>query len=223
MVIKRGGFIFIARSQAQRSEETKQAILAAAATLFSERGYDSVTMREIAKTAGCSHTTIYIYFNDKETLLHALSIPPLSVLSEKMQDVLDDQDILPKERVIQLSALFITFCLQHRNMHALFFGANAERVDLIESAIPLTELRNHLFRMLETAIQQNFSLNNGDERILTFTRIYYYMLHGIVGTYVYSKESMEELYERLERTFNLAFETLLLGFDEKIKEGKSGS
>ena len=212
----------MARSQAQRSEETKQAILAAAATLFSERGYDSVTMREIAKTAGCSHTTIYIYFKDKEALLHALSVPPLSELQGKMQDVLDQQDILPKERVIQLSRLFITFCLQHRNMHTLFFGANAERVDLDESAIPLTELRNHLFRMLETAIQQNFSLNNGDERVLTFTRIYYYMLHGIVGTYVYSKESMEELHERLESTFNSAFETLLLGFAEKLREGESG-
>ena len=200
----------MARSQAQRSEKTKQAILAAAA------------MREIAKTAECSHTTIYIYFKDKEALLHALSVPPLSELQGKMQDVLDQQDILPKERVIQLSRLFITFCLQHRNMHTLFFGANAERVDLDESAIPLTELRNHLFRMLETAIQQNFSLNNGDERVLTFTRIYYYMLHGIVGTYVYSKESMEELHERLESTFNSAFETLLLGFAEKLREGESG-
>lgn len=212
----------MSRSQAQRSEKTKQAILAAAASLFSERGYDSVTMRQIAKAAGCSHTTIYIYFKDKEALLHELSVPPLSELKGKMQDVLDQKDLLPKQRVIQLSSLFITFCLQHRNMHTLFFGTNAERVDLEESAIPLTEIRNHLFRMLQTAIQQTFSLDNGDEKILTFTRIYYYMLHGIIGTYVQSKESMEELQERLEETFNSAFETLLLGFAEKLREGKSG-
>lgn len=210
----------MSRSQAQRSEKTKQAILAAAASLFSERGYGSVTMRQIAKAAGCSHTTIYIYFKDKEALLHELSVPPLSELKGKMQDVLDQQDVLPKQRVIQLSSLFITFCLQHRNMHTLFFGTYAERVDLDNSAIPLTELRNHLFRMLQTAIQQTFSLDNGDEKILTFTRIYYYMLHGIIGTYVQSEESMEELHERLEEAFHCAFETLLLGFAEKLREGK---
>ncbi|WP_211749753.1 TetR/AcrR family transcriptional regulator [Paenibacillus sp. Marseille-Q4541] len=211
------------RSQAKRSEETKQAILAAAATLFSERGYETVTMREIAKTAGCSHTTIYIYFKDKEALLHELSIPPLSELQVTMKNVLNNQAILPKEKVIQLSSLFITFCLQHRNMFTLFFGANAERVDIEQSAIPLTELRNDLFRILQKAIQQNFSLHEEDERVLAFTRIYYYMLHGIIGTYVHSKESMEELHRRLEATFNVAFETLLLGFAEKLREGTNES
>lgn len=61
--------------QEQRSEETKRSILAAAGLLFASRGYDSVTMREIAKEAGCSHTTIYIYFKDKEALLQQLSLP----------------------------------------------------------------------------------------------------------------------------------------------------
>ncbi len=60
-----------------RSEETKRMILKAAGKLFSEKGYDAVTMREIAKEAGCSHTTIYLYFKDKETLLHQLSMPTL--------------------------------------------------------------------------------------------------------------------------------------------------
>ena len=62
-----------------RSEETKRMILKAAGKLFSEKGYDAVTMREIAKEAGCSHTTIYLYFNDKETLLHQLSMPTLKL------------------------------------------------------------------------------------------------------------------------------------------------
>lgn len=210
----------MARSQTKRSEETKRAILMAAAELFSKQGYDSVTMREIAKTAGCSHTTIYIYFKDKEALLHELSVPPLSELQSKMQEITIRQNILPRERIIQISHLFITFCLQHRNMHTLFFGTNAERVDIEEPVIPLTELRNHLFHMLQTAIEQNFPLINDDKRILAFSRIYYYMLHGIIGTYVHSKENTEELYMRLEDTFDMAFDSMLLGFNEICKEKK---
>ncbi|MGZ4164968.1 MAG: TetR/AcrR family transcriptional regulator, partial [Tumebacillaceae bacterium] len=45
-----------------KSEETKRAIVSAAGQLFADRGYEAVTMREIAKAAGCSHTTIYIYY-----------------------------------------------------------------------------------------------------------------------------------------------------------------
>ncbi len=53
----------------QLTEEMKAAVRAAAASLFTEKGYHSVTMREIAKEAGCSHTAIYLYFKDKEDLL----------------------------------------------------------------------------------------------------------------------------------------------------------
>jgi hypothetical protein len=70
----------MSRKQVLRAEETKKAILSEAGKLFAEQGFHAVTMREIAKKAGCSHTTIYIYFTDKETLLYQLSMPPLKEL-----------------------------------------------------------------------------------------------------------------------------------------------
>jgi AcrR family transcriptional regulator len=88
----------VASKQELRSEETKRSILAAAGNLFAVRGYDAVTMREIAKEAGCSHTTIYIYFKDKEALLHQLSMPPLLSLMERMETLLD-QKALPDEQL----------------------------------------------------------------------------------------------------------------------------
>ncbi len=39
------------KNQARRSDETKKTILIAAEKLFSRKGYDAVTMREIAKEA----------------------------------------------------------------------------------------------------------------------------------------------------------------------------
>ena len=74
--------------QEQRSENTRKSIVAAAGKLFSSMGYNAVTMREIAKEAGCSHTTIYIYFKDKEALLHQLSKSPLLTLVQQMEALL---------------------------------------------------------------------------------------------------------------------------------------
>lgn len=50
-------------------EDRKKQIHAAAEKLFGERGYENVTMSEIAAEAGMSKKTLYVHFADKETLL----------------------------------------------------------------------------------------------------------------------------------------------------------
>ncbi|MEK5059741.1 MULTISPECIES: TetR/AcrR family transcriptional regulator [unclassified Paenibacillus] len=199
-----------------RSEETKRVILAMAAELFSKRGFDMVSMREIARAAGCSHTTIYIYFKDKQALLHELSVPPLERLKSNMLLALDDTSMSSKERLIEVSWRFIEFCLHHRNMHTIFFGTNTERVD-IEPELPLNKLRNELFNLFKRALGDIYQLEELSEVLLSFSRIYFYMLHGIVGTYHQSSETAEELSARLLPTFKESFEIVLLGFTEKLK------
>ena len=48
--------------------EKRQAILQAAAELFPQKGYDGVSMMEIADKAGVSKLTLYSHFTDKEDL-----------------------------------------------------------------------------------------------------------------------------------------------------------
>jgi AcrR family transcriptional regulator len=43
-------------------------ILDAAGTLFADRGVESVGMKDIARTAGCSRATVYRYFESREAL-----------------------------------------------------------------------------------------------------------------------------------------------------------
>ena len=51
--------------------ETRQAILEAALTLFSERGFDGATLREIAARAGVEHSLVRYHFADKANLWRA--------------------------------------------------------------------------------------------------------------------------------------------------------
>ena len=48
---------------------TRDRILEAASSLFAEKSFREVGIREIAKRAGCSHTTIYLYFKNKDEIL----------------------------------------------------------------------------------------------------------------------------------------------------------
>lgn len=201
----------MASRQEVRSEETKRAILAAATQLFAERGFEAVSIREIAKAAGCSHTTLYIYFKDKEALLHQLSKGPLQTLAQEMEAALADEKRSSEEKLREISRQFIRFCLGNRNMYTLFFMIKASRIDEEEPEQELQALRTHLFGLLRKAVLLCLPPEVGGEEALAYARIYFYTLHGIVGTYTHSEESLEELLGRLAPTFDLAVDVILAG------------
>ncbi len=204
--------------QELRSEETKRSILAAAGMLFAERGFNTVTMREIAKEAGCSHTTIYIYFKDKEALLHQLAMSPLEQLKQLLEGIADHTDYTPEHKLKAITREMIHFCLQNRNMHELFFMVRSTQVTVTEPGTELNKIRNALFALLMKVVQECVPLPTGSEQLLSFSRIYFYTLQGMIGTYIHSEESVEELMDRLGSTFDEAVEVLLIGFATKMNK-----
>lgn len=50
-------------------ERVKRAVVDAARTLFAERGIHAVSVREIAREVGVSHTLLHLYFGSKEEIL----------------------------------------------------------------------------------------------------------------------------------------------------------
>ncbi len=203
--------------QEQRSEETKKNILHAASRLFSKKGYDHVTMREIAKEAGCSHTTIYIYFKDKEALLHKLSMPVLQMLKEKLENISKDVTITSEEKLMEISGEFIYFCLLNRSMYSIFITTRSSRVDVEEPDSEINRIRLELFNIIRLGIQECLSIDD-NEQVLAFSRIFFFTIQGIIATYAYPHEPLEVLMARLTPTFHQAVEILLLGFKEKLKQ-----
>jgi TetR/AcrR family transcriptional regulator len=63
------------------------AILDAAAKLFSEKGYDAVSMRGVAQQAGVSKANIYHHFVSKEALYRAILFASAAELSGLVSDL----------------------------------------------------------------------------------------------------------------------------------------
>jgi AcrR family transcriptional regulator len=60
------------RTQAERTEATREALLDAARALFTERGYENVGTSEIVRVAGVTRGALYHHFGDKASLLEAV-------------------------------------------------------------------------------------------------------------------------------------------------------
>jgi AcrR family transcriptional regulator len=79
------------RGPKQRREREKEAlrqvILDAARELFVKEGYENVSMRRIADKIEYSPTTIYLYFEDKASLLFAVCEETFAKLAKRMQSI----------------------------------------------------------------------------------------------------------------------------------------
>jgi AcrR family transcriptional regulator len=99
--------------------EVRRAILDAARELFIEKGYEAVTMREIAKRIEYSPTAIYLHFRDKKAVMNAVCDTDFLALAKKFGKIAEIAD--PLERLKAAGLAYADFALKHPNQYRLMF------------------------------------------------------------------------------------------------------
>lgn len=70
----------MARRKKAPLEVHREAISSAAENLFSEKGLEAATMDDIAREAGYSKATLYVYFKNKEAIISYLALKSMNKL-----------------------------------------------------------------------------------------------------------------------------------------------
>ena len=65
----------------------EQEIIAAAAEIFKEKGYQAATTRDIAAAVGIQQATLYYYVSSKEELLYLVVCEPMMRLYAQMEEI----------------------------------------------------------------------------------------------------------------------------------------
>jgi AcrR family transcriptional regulator len=106
----------------ERKERLRGEILAAASKMFADRGYEAVTLREIAKEIGYTHAVIYQHFPDKWHILAELSRETIGLMIQNF-DATAANHPAPKERLFATSRSLIQFCIAHpQQFRNVWFG-----------------------------------------------------------------------------------------------------
>jgi AcrR family transcriptional regulator len=106
----------------ERKERLRGEILAAASKMFADRGYEAVTLREIAKEIGYTHAVIYQHFPDKAHILAELSRETIGLMVQNFDAIAAEHSSL-KERLFATSRGLIQFCTAHpQQFRNVFFG-----------------------------------------------------------------------------------------------------
>lgn len=74
---------YLAERREEEKERRRLDIIDAAEQLYSEIGWDAVTMEQVARSARLSRALIYVYFKDKNDLLLAIAARALEELRER--------------------------------------------------------------------------------------------------------------------------------------------
>ena len=82
----------------KRVRLTQKAIVAAAATLFAERGFGSTSLEDIAEVLGVTKGALYYHVKNKEEILRLIYLSVLNVAEEPLRRIVES-DLLPAEKL----------------------------------------------------------------------------------------------------------------------------
>ena len=74
---------YIAERREEEKERRRAEILDAADTLYAKKGWDALTVDQVARSARLSRALVYVYFRDKEELLFAIGERAMRLLRDR--------------------------------------------------------------------------------------------------------------------------------------------
>jgi AcrR family transcriptional regulator len=190
-------------------QELRQAILAAAGTLFLEHGYAGFSLRQVAEQIGYSPGTIYLYFADKDDLLFHVADSGFQLFNDRQRQAAASTDE-PATRLRAMARAYIMFGLEHPAHYRLMF---VERPDLLfskrsdEAATWLAALEAYE-QVFHAAVNAGALRRAGDVRAMSDA--WWATLHGMVTL----AHSMSVVFDRarIDQMCDAALMMLFEGF-----------
>lgn len=144
-----------------RSEEAREAALAATVDLVLSYGVEGVTFEEVAQRSGVAKTTLYRHFGTKQAMVAAaasscfveIATPDTGNLADDLRLIFDRfKHVEEEHRLPDLMPALLTASSSDPELHALVTAMLEERRRPIRTALQLAQLRGEISKDLDLDI-----------------------------------------------------------------------
>ncbi|MFT4604599.1 MAG: AcrR family transcriptional regulator [Rhodothermales bacterium] len=115
-------------SASSDSKDLRRVILDEARHQLVKHGYNSLSMRRIAKEIGYSATAIYLHFEGKDALVHALIDEGMENLFQRLKEACQEQ-IQPATRLRTACLEYVRFGLENPEYYEIMHLIHPERME----------------------------------------------------------------------------------------------
>jgi AcrR family transcriptional regulator len=124
--------------------EKQTAIIETAERLFSKKGYDGTSVRDIATEAGINVAMISYYFGSKEKLMEAVFESKTAGLRLKVENLIHDKELTPIQKINTLIDDYVNKFIDQTTFHTIMMREQ------------LTEKRSPVWDMILELKKKNF-------------------------------------------------------------------
>ena len=191
--------------------EMREMILQSAHKLFIDRGFEEVSIRNIAEAIEYSPATIYLYFKDKNDIFYALHSEAFKDFNNYMGALATVAD--PFQRLIGMGERYIQFTIDHSKYYEIMFIMD-NPMDCDENQVNWEEGKKALGAVegLIVACQSAGRFKNQDPQVLAFS-IWSFM-HGMCSLALrkrlrcYTTDDAERIPREAFQNFKVMLSTL---------------
>ncbi|WP_052351703.1 TetR/AcrR family transcriptional regulator [Deinococcus pimensis] len=168
--------------RARQKLDLRRAILDAATDLFEREGYEKFSLRQVAEAVGYSPTTIYLYFTDKDDLLHHVALEGFRSFGEDLARAFAAHEDT-HARLLALGQAYVRFGVTHPVHYRLMFMVRGEF--LSRPNPPGYESVVDSFGLLERAIREGLERGDLDvPDVSAHTLGLWAAVHGLVALHL---------------------------------------
>lgn len=117
----------MSESTVSRRGQRRPAFVAAARRLFFEKGYAGTTVEQVAREAGFSKRTVYLYFKNKDELFLSVGEEGLKLLRRKLEEI--EVGSLPVEQAVAaVLDIYLRFARKHPHYFRIIFQESTSQM-----------------------------------------------------------------------------------------------
>lgn len=164
------------RARTYHHGDLRNALIQTALAMMPDTGVQALSLREVARRAGVSHSAAYRHFADKEALLARIATEGFEQLTAMMRAAGAAHARDPMRRLRAIGLAYVEFGRRHAQHLQIMFGS---QIGAFESHPELARAASEAFEELARTVrcgEHSGAMRTGDERAATLAA--WALVHG---------------------------------------------